>query len=300
MENGPKNGMTSGSDGLTSLDRTALGMGLGWVVLVGVFFLILPPQIVTDAGFDSLRFVMLLFAIFLPVGMIAIVAFAARSQRAARDEAFRMQAALDALRQTRASQPAPQRPAASTARREPPLPKSAPVQAAVETAVVSPPPVPTEQLTHADLTRALNFPGNEADTEGFAARRRALRDPDARQIVQSSQDVLTLLSQDGIYMDDLQADPAPAALWRRFASGERGPGIAGLGQVNDPAHLGPTAHRLKEDTIFRDSVSHFLRRFDQLMAAFAVEASDEDLLALGETRTARAFMLLARVKGTFD
>jgi len=296
------NGSTTGGDGLTRFDRTALGLAVGWLVVVSLFFLILPPGVFTDAGFDSLRFVMLLVAIFMPVMMTAVVAFAARSHRASRDESFRMQAALDAMRQTRASQPAPQRPAAASpaaaARRQPPELRTQTAAPVADPPAEPSPPI--QQLSHIDLVRALNFPDNEDDVEGFAALRRALRDPDARQIVQSSQDVLTLLSQDGIYMDDLHADPAPAELWRRFAKGERGEGIAGLGGVNDPAHLVPTAKRMTEDTIFRDSMSHFLRRFDQTVAAFEINASDDDLLALAETRTARAFMLLARVKGSFE
>ncbi|WP_106746313.1 hypothetical protein [Yoonia maritima] len=295
-----QSGSTTGSDGLTQFDRMALGLSVGWLVIVGLFFVILPPGIFTEAGFDSLRFMMLLVAVFMPVAMIAVVAVVARAQRVSRDEAFRMQAALDAMRQTRVSQPAPQRPAAAgpsaTARRQPPE-MQAPLT--VIEAPVEPAP-PTQQLSHIDLVRALNFPDNEEDVEGFAALRCALRDPDARQIVQSSQDVLTLLSQDGIYMDDLHAEPTHPDLWRRFAKGERGEGIAGLGGVNDPAHLVPTAKRMTEDTIFRDSMSHFLRRFDQTVAAFEINASDDDLLALAETRTARAFMLLARVKGSFE
>ena len=69
------NGSTTGGDGLTRFDRTALGLAVGWLVVVSLFFLILPPGVFTDAGFDSLRFVMLLVAIFMPVMMIAVVAF---------------------------------------------------------------------------------------------------------------------------------------------------------------------------------------------------------------------------------
>ena len=151
-----------------------------------------------------------------------------------------------------------------------------------------------------DLVRALNFPENQDDTDGFAALRRALRDRQARRLVQASQDVLTLLSQDGIYMDDLRPDPASADLWRRFATCERGRGIDGLGAVRDAATLAVVAARMREDTIFRDAVHHFMRRFDEILVIFAQDATDTDLLALAETRTARAFMLLGRATQTFD
>ena len=39
---------------------------------------------------------------------------------------------------------------------------------------------------------------------------------------------------------------------------------------------------------------------DQMIAEFEPNATDAELTSLGETRTARAFMLLGRVAGTFD
>ena len=59
----------------------------------------------------------------------------------------------------------------------------------------------------------------------------------------------------------------------------------------------PLLHALP---IFRDAAHHFLRRFDQTISGFAERATDADLAALSDTRTARAFMLLGRVAGTFD
>ena len=55
-----------------------------------------------------------------------------------------------------------------------------------------------------------------------------------------------------------------------------------------------------QDTIFRDSVHHFLRNFDHALCEFEKTASDQDLALMTDTRTARAFMLLGRVTGTFD
>ncbi len=148
--------------------------------------------------------------------------------------------------------------------------------------------------------QALNFPNDEHDTDGFAALRRALRDRTARRLVQASQDVLTLLSQDGIYMDDLRPDPVSAEMWRRFAGGERGKGMDRLGAIRDRSSLALAAGRMREDAIFRDAVHHFLRRFDEMLVTFEEHATDTDLLQLAETRTSRAFMLLARATGTFD
>jgi hypothetical protein len=56
---------------------------------------------------------------------------------------------------------------------------------------------------------------------------------------------------------------------------------------------------MKSDPIFRDTALFFHRRFDAVLAEFASEASDERLLELADTRSGRAFMLLARVNGAF-
>ena len=155
-------------------------------------------------------------------------------------------------------------------------------------------------LERVDYIKALNFPDDEHDKVGFDALRRALRDRTARRLVQASQDVLTLLSQDGIYMDDLRPEPIDADLWRSFAAGTRGKQIDRLGAVRDHSAVGLIVGRMREDTIFRDAVHHFLRRFDEMLVTFEEQATDTDLLALADTRTARAFMLLARASGTFD
>ena len=151
-----------------------------------------------------------------------------------------------------------------------------------------------------DFVRALNFPDDPDDREGFAALRRALKDRHVARLIQSAQDVLTLLSQDGIYMDDLKPEHSRPEIWRNFAKGERGRSIAPLGGVHDRSSLALTSGRMRQDPIFRDAVHHFLRQFDKTFVEFEPNASDQDIVALSNTRTARAFMLLGRVTGTFD
>jgi hypothetical protein len=155
-------------------------------------------------------------------------------------------------------------------------------------------------LSNADFIRALHFPETAEDEAGFAALRSALKDRQTAQLVQAAQDVLTLLSQVGVYMDDLSPDLARPEQWRAFAHGLRGREIAALGGVHDREALAQTAARMKQDPIFRDAAHHFLRRFDRVFAAFEDRASDAELTAFAGTRTARAFMLLGRVAGTFD
>lgn len=74
-------------------------------------------------------------------------------------------------------------------------------------------------LPQADYIRALNFPQNETDKLGFTALRKAMRDHTTRQLIRAAEDVLTLLSQDGIYMDDLTPKPSSTKDWRLFSQG---------------------------------------------------------------------------------
>lgn len=163
---------------------------------------------------------------------------------------------------------------------------------------------PAEELAQpvsvTDFIRALNFPDNAEDKEGFRALRRALENRSLAKLIRAAQDVLNLLSQDGIYMDDLTPDRARPELWRRFAQGERGREIAALGGVRDRSSLALTAGRMRGDTIFRDAAHHFLRQFDKTFTEFERNATDQEVAEMAETRTARAFMLLGRVTGTFD
>ena len=322
---------------LSALGRAeliALGASAVWAVLVAIYFVAFPAD--TEAQVDSLRFVLILLAVFLPIAVIFVGASAARSARVVQEESRRLQAAIDGLRQTyvadrqargtggmspsverkldeiaRSARQAEVALATFTTKRgsAAPAPAPAPAAAPAPTAEAEEQPAlalgttaedMAAPLPTPDLIRALNFPDTENDEVGFAALRRALKDRQGKQLIQAAQDVLTLLSQDGIYMDDLAHDRARPETWRRFAKGERGRVVAGLGGVRDRSSLALTAGRMREDTIFRDAAHHFLRKFDNMLVEFEKTARDEDIAALGETRTARAFMLLGRVTGTFD
>ena len=261
--------------------------------------------------------------------MIWVSAMAARSARVMREESQRLQATIDGMRHAYITQnqggAMGQEPATIarkldeiaaatrktesvlamfTSRREPeraatPAPEATrddqtTLELGTQAEEMAPP------LAVEDFIRALNFPETAEDEVGFAALRRALKDRSAAQLVQASQDVLTLLSQDGIYMDDLRPDRARPEIWRQFGQGARGRPIAALGAVRDRSSLALTAGRMKQDPIFRDAAHHFLRNFDKTFAEFEKTASDSEISALAETRTARAFMLLGRVAGTFD
>lgn len=312
-------------------DVIAIALTCVWLVMVGGFFFLAGGSSESGSAFGSL---MILMAVFLPIALIWVAAVTSRTARAMRAEARKLQASIDSLRQAWQSQNAVARPsvekrleeiataarqaehaiATFTSRRDS---DAVHPSADHKAALAAPPPprpgeeqpalalgTPAEDLANpvsvSDFIRALNFPDSQDDKEGFRALRRALDDRALAKLVRASQDVLTLLGQDGIYMDDLRPDRARPELWRRFAKGERGKAIAGLGGIRDRSSLALTAGRMRQDTIFRDAAHHFLRQFDKTVAEFEKNATDQNLNELSETRTARAFMLLGRVTGTFD
>lgn len=317
---------------VTPIEIIAIALSGLWLAGALLFFLLLPSK--PAEGANGLRFLMTMLAIFMPVAMIWVAATAARSSRIMREESQRLQAAIDSIRKAQIAQQQQQQALKPEPTVTQKLDEIAETAKKTETAVMTfqskrretirPQPTPQEDVPNADghdqgrlelgtpsedlspplltsdFIRALNFPETAEDQEGFAALRRALRDRKTAHLIQAAQDVLTLLSQDGIYMDDLRPDMARPEVWRSFAQGERGRSVAALGGVRDRTSLALTAARMKQDPIFRDAAHHFLRRFDQMFVEFEVEASDTDISALGETRTARAFMLLGRVAGTFD
>ncbi len=155
-------------------------------------------------------------------------------------------------------------------------------------------------ITIRELIKALNFPDNAKDTEGFRILQRAFSDRTTSKLLQSAQDVLTMLSEDGIYMDDLRIEQPEASAWRSFAKGARGKDVAALGMVRDRTALTLSRTRLKNDTAFREKALRFLTQFDNIISEFEITAEDGELTEMGKTRSAIAFMLLGRVSGAFD
>lgn len=154
--------------------------------------------------------------------------------------------------------------------------------------------------TWPDLIRALDFPRDAEDGDGFRALRSALRHHSLAQMLQAAEDVLDLLSQEGVFMDNLALDPPDASAWRRFISGGRGTEVAGVGGIRDAEAMEITRGLMRTDPIFRDTALFLQRRFDVVLANFAGDASDGQLSELANTRSARAFALLARLSGSLD
>lgn len=319
--------------GISSGEIIALVLTLAWLVAIG--FLFFGPSEMAGGDQNTLNAVITLVAVIMPIALIWVVASAARSARVMREEVMHIHSAIDGLRASNVERQqhgeADLRPAvvkkleeiAEAQRRTQSQlavftslrnTKSPEERAAV---AIAPPPAESddpqtslglgrraeelkEPISVADFIKALDFPENEHDKEGFRTLRRALEDPATRLLVRASQDVLTLLSQDGIYVDDLHPDRARPEIWRQFAAGERGRSVAALGGVRDRSSLALSAGRMKQDMVFKDTVHHFLRQFDKTFVEFEKNASDEEIVRLTDTRTARAFMLLGRVTGAFD
>jgi hypothetical protein len=303
-------------------------------VLWGIVVLVFNTGDAEGEGAGFTDNVLTVLAVVMPVALIWVAATAARTARGLREEAARLQASIDAMRAAYVDQqqraaldlrpavvekleelveshraatqngtsavfsslrtlPAPEDRAAVT-QAAPPHPEMPQPGLALAT------PAEKDPISVADFIKALNFPENEHDKEGFRTLRRALEDRATERLIRASQDVLTLLSQDGIYMDDLRPDRARPEVWRRFAQGERGRAVAALGGIHDRSSLVLAAGRMKKDPVFRDAAHHFLRHFDRTFMEFERNASDAEIVALAGTRTARAFMLIGRVAGTFD
>ena len=318
-----------GAEGrMSSTEWVAVGLCVVWVGAVAAYVWKAPPDVA------PIGLVLTLLVVFLPLALIWAAAVTLRSVRALRQEAARLQATVEAMRAAYVSgqqgglkpsvekklneiaQTAKQTETALatfTSRRDGAL--SVP-SADRKAALAAPQPDPTAEqpalalgtpaealrppLANADFIRALQFPESPDDKEGFRALRAAREDRNVAKLIRAAQDVLTLLSQEGIYMDDLKPDRARPELWRRFALGERGRGVAALGGVRDRSSLALAAGRMREDAIFKDAAHHFLRSFDKVFQDFEKSASDSDLTDLAETRTVKAFMLLGRVTGIFD
>jgi len=227
--------------------------------------------------------------IFMPVCILWVSVMVIRTSHRMKHESQRLNVAIEALRKAYIDQAKMSGVPASEGN----------VNKRLDQIAGTPVEVLAEPLKNEDFIKALHFPEDANDEAGFAALRRALADRNTNQLIQAAQDVLTLLSQDGIYMDDLRPDMARPEIWRRFAQGERGRTIAALGGIRDRSSLALTNVRMKKDPVFRDAAHHFLRLFDKGFAKFEDTATEAEISALSETRTARAFMLLGRVAGTF-
>lgn len=320
-----------------TVDVVAAILSLVWVAAIAAFWFFMGPSEDGGPTFNPMTFVMTLVSIMLPIGLIWVATSVAKTSKVMRQEAQRLQTSIDAMRHAYVTQqqtagqvvkPSLEKQindiaksqketetaiATFASRRDPQggqkpsktkaaLAKTPDADAEEQPSLALGTPANelAEPISIPEFIRAMNFPENEQDSEGFRTLRRALEERDIAKMIRSSQDVLTLMSQDGIYMDDLRPDRPRAQVWRNFAQGVRGPKVATIGGIRDRSCLALTAGRMRKDPVFRDAVHHFLRQFDRVLTTFEANATDHELMEMGETRTARAFMLLGKATGSFD
>ncbi len=162
-------------------------------------------------------------------------------------------------------------------------------------------PTNAVEISWANVVRALDFPRDEKDEDGFAVLRQVVADHDFASLLQAAEDTLSLLSEEGLFMEDLSPNHAPLSVWKSYANGARGSAVAALGGIDDEVALALARSKMRTDPVFRDTSMHFLRRFDRLITRMFTELGDDPMvLEVADSRTGRAFMVAARVMGVFD
>lgn len=279
--------------------RIGLFVTIGWLLLVAGLWLFGPQAEAPRSGLARLGTAVSVLA---PIVLVWLAALAADALSVLRAEADSLRLIVDSLRRDAASasraEPLPAPAVPGLAPSAPRAREAAPDARQSRLPLDPPAPVPAE-VSARDLILGLNFPDGPEDAEAIAALRAALADPDLARVIRAAQDVITLLAGKGIYMDELRPDLPRPELWRRFAEGMRGGAVAGLAGLRDAEIEARLAQDLREDDILRDAVHHFLRQYDRMLGARAAGLDDAQLVALSDSRSGRAFMLLGRVSHSF-
>jgi hypothetical protein len=159
---------------------------------------------------------------------------------------------------------------------------------------------PAARVPWSDIIRAIDFPRDASDTDGFEAVRSAIRDPETARLLQAAEDVLTILAGDGLHMEDFTPDHAGLGTWRAYAEGARGEAVAALAGIRDDEALVHIRRRLRADPVFRDAAMVFIQRWNGLVSRIVSELGEDPALRdAADTRSGRAFMMLGRAMGVF-
>lgn len=309
-----------------------------WVIGIAIIYFMY-PEVIRKISYDQNLSALVSVGLFLPLILIWMAALLSRSLTTMRNETRMLHQSVERMRKTievQVGEEAETRDrwiqsqlaqitahtkqtdahlstlaksyAAQTG--EPPAPRNTTALAKKSAVVLDEAqadlPLPNEPIasdaliTIRELIKALNFPDNAKDTDGFRVLQRAFKDRTTSKLLYLSQEVLTMLSEDGIYMDELRVENPSASAWRSFANGERGKEVAALGMIRDRTALTLSNTRLKSDSVFREKVHGFLTQFDVILTEFEETAEDNELVEMGKTRSAIAFMLLGRISGAFS
>ncbi len=143
------------------------------------------------------------------------------------------------------------------------------------------------------FVKAANFPENERDTETLDALYEVLTDPEAAALLQSSEDVLATLADLDLYMEDFVPEMSPISVWREHLEGK-----AGVQRIDAPIEQSRINLKLNADGAFQKLSERFVERYQTFLKRFFAEESDERLaIELADSRTGRAYILMADALG---
>ncbi|MEE2774541.1 MAG: hypothetical protein VYE27_06495 [Pseudomonadota bacterium] len=155
------------------------------------------------------------------------------------------------------------------------------------------------EITWPVLLRALHFPNDPNDTEGFLALKIAHQSSIISDVLRASEDLLNLLAQDGIYLDDLTIDQPPVEAWINFINSNREGLSRKLDCIGIEDRTPSLRQRVKSDIIFRDTALILIRRFDQMLKDRLEAADDNQIFSLAFTRTGKAFLIAGKICNSF-
>ncbi|WP_134724284.1 hypothetical protein [Paracoccus luteus] len=285
-------GLVSGQEARDRATTIGLALTGAWLALVLIFWLAGPD----GAPASGLARLMSAVGVILPVALIWMAVGLARAIADLRAEAQALRARVESMRAFSGDAPVPAPPPSAGVARAAARPAAATRAETRQSAL--PLDVPeSPAVTPEELVAALNFPDGPDDVIAIEALKSALTDPEAARVIRAAQDVITLLADNGLYMDDLDPRPAAPEVWRRFAAGTRGPAVAALAGIADDDLIAAADALLKGDEVFRDAAHHFLRQYDRMLTRVADDLNDAGMAALADTRSGRAFVLLAQATG---
>ena len=316
----------------TVIDIITILISLLWVIF-SVFFLTFERD-QTYNEFGNIGFLLNCFAVFIPIVVLVTFSIVLKTSAKLKSEVLKLQTEIDAMRRTYVTQQqvsgltvkpgiekklneieAAQKKTQSemakfSTRREsndflyekvaiiknaPSFKKNEPLLPLDVQEVVE-----SSSILIDDFIKAADLPDSANDEEGLGALKRALQDRDLAKLLHATQDSLKILSQEGIYIDALDVKPGEITLWRDFGKGKRGKKLSGIINFSNKDILEEANLRFKTDTVFKDVVHHFLRQFDSVFTEFNNNASDDDISDFSTTRTAKTFLILAFITGTFE
>lgn len=149
------------------------------------------------------------------------------------------------------------------------------------------------------FVRAANFPVDDQDSATLNAIYDVLTDLEAGSLLQSAEDTLASLAELDLYMDDLTPQLAPISAWKQVAeTGTSASNPSHMPAITAPLEQNRVAAKRKADIGFLELGDRFLERYEAMLRRLINESGDERaLVELSNTRTGRAYLLVAQASG---